>query len=134
MLLFAPPVPFRKGAFHDIPSATHDRGYAGAQSLAAYPNLLRATGLAVCTPLQPVTASPGPCSILIAVAALRFLYKVTLHRDWTLQDIIPTPQKPQKLPIVLSREEVLQFLGCVQSLKHRRGSRIKLIGRWHDFA
>jgi hypothetical protein len=56
---------------------------------------------------------------LIAVAALRFLYKVTLHRDWTLPDIIPAPKKPQKLPIVLSPEEVLQFLGCVPSFKHR---------------
>src|ERR1700730_3714514 len=61
----------------------------------------------------------APSSILIAVSALRFLYKVTLHRDWCLQDIIPAPKKPQKLPIVLSPEEVLQFLSCVQSIKHR---------------
>ena len=51
----------------------------------------------------------APSSILIAVSALRFLYKVTLHKDWTLEDIIPAPKKPQKLPIVLSPEEVLQF-------------------------
>jgi integrase/recombinase XerD len=61
----------------------------------------------------------APGSILIAVAALRFLYKVTLHKDWTLEDAIPAPKKPQKLPIVLSREEVLQFLASVSSLKHR---------------
>jgi site-specific recombinase XerD len=61
----------------------------------------------------------APSSIFIAVCALRFLYKVTLHRDWCLEDIIPAPKKPQKLPIVLSPDEVLQFLGCVQSLKHR---------------
>jgi len=61
--------------------------------------------------------SPG--SILIAVSALRFLYKVTLHRDWCFEDIIPAPKKPQTLPIVLSPEEVLQFLSCVQSFKHR---------------
>ena len=58
-------------------------------------------------------------SILIAVSALRFLYKVTLHRDWTLEDIIPAPKKPQKLPVVLSPEEVLQFLDCIPGLKHR---------------
>jgi hypothetical protein len=28
----------------------------------------------------------APSSILVAVAALRFLYKVTLHKDWTLAD------------------------------------------------
>ena len=60
-----------------------------------------------------------PSSILIAVAALRFLYKVTLHRDWAVEEIIPAPKKPEKLPIVLSPEEVLQFLSCVKSPKHR---------------
>ena len=61
----------------------------------------------------------APNSILIAVAALRFLYKVTLHKDWSVEDIIPAPKKPQKLPIVLSPEEVLRFLSCVASPKHR---------------
>src|SRR5437899_9100538 len=58
-------------------------------------------------------------SILIAISALRFLYKVTLHRNWTLEEIIPAPKKPQKLPVVLSPEEVLHFLDCVAGLKHR---------------
>jgi site-specific recombinase XerD len=61
----------------------------------------------------------APGSILIAVAALRFLYKVTLRKDWIFQDVIPAPKKPQKLPVVLSPEEVLRFLDSVQSLKHR---------------
>ena len=61
----------------------------------------------------------APSSILIAIAALRFLYKVTLHKDWRLEEIIPARKKPQKLPIVLSPQEVLQFLRCVQSFKHR---------------
>ena len=61
----------------------------------------------------------APSSILIAVSALRFLYKVTLHKDWTFEDIIPAPKKPQKLPVVLSPEEVLQFLDFVPGLKHR---------------
>jgi integrase/recombinase XerD len=60
----------------------------------------------------------APASILIAIAALRFLYKVTLHRNWIFEEIIPAPKKPQKLPVVLSPEEVLQFLGCVRSIKH----------------
>jgi site-specific recombinase XerD len=60
----------------------------------------------------------APGSVLIAVAALRFLYKTSLKRDWPFEDIIPAPKKPQKLPVVLSPEEVLQFLGCVGSTKH----------------
>jgi site-specific recombinase XerD len=58
-------------------------------------------------------------SILIAVSALRFLYRVTLKKDWTFEDIIPAPKKPQTLPVVLSPEEVLQFLASVASRKHR---------------
>ena len=61
----------------------------------------------------------APGSVLIAVAALRFLYKVSLKKDWTFEDVIPAPKKPQKLPVVLSPEEVLQFLSCVGSTKHR---------------
>jgi integrase/recombinase XerD len=61
----------------------------------------------------------APGSVLIAVAALRFLYKVSLKKDWTFEEIIPAPKKPQKLPVVLSPEEVLQFLECVGSTKHR---------------
>jgi site-specific recombinase XerD len=58
-------------------------------------------------------------SILIAIAALRFLYKVTLKKDWRFDDIIPAPKNPQTLPVVLSPEEVLQFLDCIASIKHR---------------
>jgi len=43
----------------------------------------------------------SPSSILIAVSALRFLYKVSLKKDWTFEEIIPAPKKPQKLPVVL---------------------------------
>src|ERR1051326_8299080 len=40
----------------------------------------------------------APGSVLIAVAALRFLYKTSLKRDWLFEDVIPAPKKPQKLP------------------------------------
>lgn len=61
----------------------------------------------------------APSSVLIAVAALRFLYKVSLKRKWPFDEVIPAPKKPQKLPIVLSPEEVLKFLDCVGNTKHR---------------
>jgi integrase/recombinase XerD len=61
----------------------------------------------------------APSSILIAVSALRFVYKVSLHKDWSFEDMIPAPKKPQKLPVVLSPEEVLHFLDSVGSTKHR---------------
>lgn len=61
----------------------------------------------------------APGSVLIAVAALRFLYKVSLKREWPFDEVIPAPKKPQKLPVVLSPGEVLHFLDCVGSAKHR---------------
>jgi len=58
-------------------------------------------------------------SILLAIAALRFLYKVTLKKNWVFETIIPAPKAPQTLPVVLSPEEVVQFLDCVRSRKYR---------------
>lgn len=58
-------------------------------------------------------------SILLAIAALRFLYKVTLKKNWVFETIIPAPKAPQTLPVVLSPEEVIQFLDCVSSRKYR---------------
>jgi site-specific recombinase XerD len=38
----------------------------------------------------------SPSSISVATGALRFLYKVTLKRDWAIADI-PMPKRPFKL-------------------------------------
>ena len=58
-------------------------------------------------------------SLLVAVAALRFLYRVTLRKRWSFDDVIPAPKKPQSLPVVLSPQEVVQFLDAVKAAKHR---------------
>lgn len=60
----------------------------------------------------------SPSSVSVATGALRFLYKVTLKRDWAV-DEIPMPKRPFKLPIILSREEVMHFLDSVHGIKHR---------------
>jgi len=58
-------------------------------------------------------------SIVVAVSAIRFFYKVTLKRDWKSEDVIPTCRTPQKLPVILSQAEVSLFLDAVGDLKHR---------------
>src|SRR5262250_3065799 len=58
-------------------------------------------------------------SITVAISALRFLYRVTLKKNWSFADFIPAPKVPKKLPIILSPEEVVQFLDCVAMSKHR---------------
>ena len=56
-------------------------------------------------------------SISVAVAALRFVYTVTLRQPWIVEDDIPTRRQPKKLPVVPSPEEVAQFLDAVKSPK-----------------
>jgi len=58
-------------------------------------------------------------SLLVAVSALRFLYRVTLQKRWSFDDVLPAPKKPQALPVVLSPQEVVQLLGAVTPAKHR---------------
>ena len=60
----------------------------------------------------------SPSSVSVVTGALRFLYKVTLKRDWAI-DEIPMPKRPFKLPVILSREEVMHFLDSIDSIKHR---------------
>jgi site-specific recombinase XerD len=54
----------------------------------------------------------------ITVAALRFLYAVTLGRDWQSRKI-PYPKRERRLPVVLSRKEVSSFIRSLGCLKVR---------------
>src|SRR6195256_6444749 len=52
------------------------------------------------------------------VCALRFFYGVTLG-EADIPERIPYAREPRKLPVVLSADEVVQFLEAVSSLKSR---------------
>ncbi len=52
------------------------------------------------------------------VSALRFLYRVTLEKDWVVERI-PYPKPESRLPVVLSREDVIKFLSSPRNIKHR---------------
>ena len=60
----------------------------------------------------------APTSVAGTVAALRFLYQVTLKRDWAVE-ALPMPKRGETLPVILSPEEVVRFLDGVARLKHR---------------
>lgn len=47
----------------------------------------------------------SPSSVIVTVAALRFLYTVTLEKDWRIAHVLPVPKKPQTLPAVLSPDD-----------------------------
>jgi site-specific recombinase XerD len=53
-----------------------------------------------------------------ALCALRFLYNVTLGKDWIVKSIM-CPKQEKKLPVVLSPAEVGQFFKAITNLKHR---------------
>jgi site-specific recombinase XerD len=61
----------------------------------------------------------APGSVMIATSALRFLYSVTLKRRWDFDHVIPVPKKTQTLPVILSPDEVRQFLSCIPRRKAR---------------
>jgi integrase/recombinase XerD len=52
------------------------------------------------------------------VCALRFLYRVTLGKDWTIEHI-PHPKKEKRLPVVLSLEEISQLFEAIKSIQYR---------------
>ena len=122
----------------DILSATaHDRRHAGAnlsphtqrayiervsrfaRYFAKSPAMLGPEEIRTCQIHLANERKLAPSSIQIAIAALRFLYRVTLKKDWAFTEVIPSPKAAAKLPVVLSRDEVRRFLCCLDSVKHR---------------
>ena len=57
-------------------------------------------------------------NINIGYCALQFFYGKVLHRKWNT-DRLPRPKVEQKVPVVLSREEVQQILDAVTKPKYR---------------
>ena len=59
----------------------------------------------------------GPSERRQIIAALRFYYSEVLHRKFFKN--IKNPKMPQKLPIVLSREEVKRMINITKNPKHK---------------
>ena len=60
----------------------------------------------------------GPSTQAVCLAALKFLYKVTLRRPEVVAHI-PSPRRPVPQPQVLSGSEVEKLLGCIRPLRSR---------------
>jgi integrase/recombinase XerD len=61
-------------------------------------------------------SSPG--TVAQRLAALRFFYTKTLRRAWSVAET-PYPKKAQRLPTILSQEEVAQRIDAALTLGHR---------------
>ena len=60
----------------------------------------------------------APGSMRIAAAALRMFYNAMLTRTWRLFDLVRSPDR-QKLPMVLTREQVAKLLGQLTEPRFR---------------
>jgi integrase/recombinase XerD len=60
----------------------------------------------------------SPSVLKMHVAALKFLYRVTLNRPQEVERI-PYPKIPKTLPDVLTQDEVMAIIDAVESIKHR---------------
>ena len=54
----------------------------------------------------------------VAICGIKFFFERTLNRQWTTLGLVrANPEK--KLPVILSREEVRQILGCIKLPRYR---------------
>lgn len=74
-------------------------------------------------------------------SALRFLYTITLGKDWDIR-AIPYARIPKKLPEVLHQDEALRLFAGIANLKHRAiamtiyaaGLRVSEVAHHKDYA
>ena len=59
-----------------------------------------------------------PATVVVRLAALRFLFVAVLKRPWTVADT-PYPKRPDKLPTVLSQQEVARMIESALTPLHR---------------
>lgn len=60
----------------------------------------------------------GRSASTLAMCGLKFFYTYTLKRDWPTLTLVRAPHE-QKLPVVLSQEEVKQVLDSIRIFRHR---------------
>jgi site-specific recombinase XerD len=68
--------------------------------------------------LHLASLGASPAKMNAAVSALRFFFRVTLGEP-AFSDRMATVRKEERLPVVLSPEEVALLLHCAPSLKHK---------------
>ncbi len=59
-----------------------------------------------------------PGSVKMGYYALKFLFTQIFHKEWA-REYLPTPKIARTLPLVLSKEEVIDVLGAIPNFKHR---------------
>jgi len=60
----------------------------------------------------------GRSASTLAMCGIKFFYTYTLKREWPTLTLVRAPHE-QKLPVVLSQEEVRRVLGSIRIFRHR---------------
>jgi len=68
--------------------------------------------------LHLVDAGTSPISLNAAITGLKFFFDITLGRGELMAKMQPV-RVPQKLPVILSREEVARLIAACTNLKHQ---------------
>jgi integrase/recombinase XerD len=68
--------------------------------------------------LHLTSRGTSPFTVNAAMAALRFFYRITLRRH-DIADHIPVVPQPQKLPVILSPDEVARLLNAARGAKYK---------------
>jgi site-specific recombinase XerD len=97
--------------------ATQDAYIRGVARLAKYyhksPALLTESELRDYFLYMKRDRSYSRSTATITLCGIKFLYEVTLHKDWPVLDLV-RPSKEHKLPPVLSHQEVARVLSAVR--------------------
>ena len=59
-----------------------------------------------------------PGSVKMGYYALKFLFTQIYHKEWA-KEYLPTPKVAKTLPLVLSKDEVVDVLRVIRNFKHR---------------
>jgi site-specific recombinase XerD len=60
----------------------------------------------------------APHTVMVQMCALRFLYLKVLKRPFQRDDL-PLPKTPERLPVILSPEEIARLIDSAANLRHR---------------
>jgi site-specific recombinase XerD len=79
---------------------------------------LKVSATAIRKYMLEMARTRSPATVKMHIAAIRFLYEVTLRRPELVVGL-HFPKVPRTLPDILSREEVFRLLNAIESPKHR---------------
>ena len=77
--------------------------------------------------LHMVDSGASPITLNATIVGLNFFFSITLDREEVMSKM-QSVRVPQRLPVVLSKEEVTRLLGAVGHIKHQTALSLAYVG------